>query len=244
MLEPSIKFPPLQDSPNGTLHPGGLALTRQVLTYCDPRPDARILDVGCGAGTTLNALTAGCPLKGFGVDVSREGLLRARCAPANAASFAQACCEGLPIANECIDVILSECTLSLFESDRALQECARTLIPGGTLIIHDLYVRNEHGLEDLRRLPEGTPIRASLPMAQIRDILACHGFQVLAWQDCSELLKKFPVCAGQSEAGVEMLDGYVAAAHARLGYYFLVARKAWSGGSPLRKIPSHGKVQP
>ena len=54
--------PPLYEQPEltwltgGALRPGGVTLTRELLTCCRPTPGARVLDVGCGPGHSLAVL--------------------------------------------------------------------------------------------------------------------------------------------------------------------------------------------
>jgi ubiquinone/menaquinone biosynthesis C-methylase UbiE len=183
-----------------------------------------VLDVGCGAGATLRHVATRYGLDGFGVDISGELLSRAHRSDLNI-SFAQSKSESLPVASESMDVILSECTLSIFETDMALGECARTLKRGGYFIVSDLYARNENGAEALRQLPQGTCIGAAMPKTQILEKLERSGLQVFVWQDCSEKLKEFSICTLTTAAKVDPFDLYIAAAKAKLGYYFLVARK-------------------
>src|SRR5215218_6943296 len=51
------------------LRPGGAALTTRLLSGCRLRPGAVIVDVGCGPGATLDAITASGH-HGVGVDYS------------------------------------------------------------------------------------------------------------------------------------------------------------------------------
>ena len=183
MQIPLYEHPAWQNLPEQVMRPGGLVVTEQALSYCALQPGARLLDVGCGAGATLRQITAGHEFTGFGVDVSAELLSRAL--NNNPKSlFALAKGEDLPIANESLDAIISECTLSIIETDAALHECARTLKRGGYLIVSDLYARNESGIEALRKLPPGTCISAAMPQAQIVEKLEHSGLQIVIWQDC------------------------------------------------------------
>jgi ubiquinone/menaquinone biosynthesis C-methylase UbiE len=206
------------------MRPGGLTVTEQALSFCDLQPGARVLDVGCGTGATLKHITTEYGLTGFGVDISR-GLLSRAHGNNSSVSFAQAKSEHLPISSESMDVILSECTLSIFETDVALSECLRTLKHGGYFIISDLYARNENGAEALRQLPSGTCINAAMPQSQILEKIKHCGLQIFVWQDCSETLKEFSICTLTTAAKIDPFDLHIAAAKAKLGYYFLVTRK-------------------
>ncbi len=61
----------------GSLHPGGKALTRQLIERSELAVGARILDVGCGRGTSSRIL-AEAGMNVLGVDVSEATILEAR----------------------------------------------------------------------------------------------------------------------------------------------------------------------
>jgi ubiquinone/menaquinone biosynthesis C-methylase UbiE len=206
------------------MRPGGLSITEQAFSHCDLPSGARLLDVGCGMGSTLRYITANYTCSGFGVDVSRELLSRA-CQNDPRSSFARAKSETLPFPDESMDAVISECTLSMFETDMALSECARVLKPDGYFIVSDLYARNKNGVHALRRLPPGTCIGMAMHQAEIVEKIQRCGLNVIIWQDCSEQLKEFSICTLVTAAKVDPFDLHIAAARARLGYYFLVANK-------------------
>ena len=218
------EHPVWQSVPEQVMRPGGLTVTEQALAHCDLHSGARALDLGCGAGATLRHITEEYGWNGFGVDVSAELLARAR-RTSPKVGWMRAQGESLPIASESMDVIFSECTLSIFEMDFALSECIRVLKRGGYFIVSDLYARNEKGAEALRQLPHGTCVGAAISQRQILEELECHGLRADVWQDCSERLKEFSICTLTTAAQIDPFDLHVAAAKAKLGYYFLIARK-------------------
>lgn len=218
------EHPAWQQIPDRVMRPGGLEITECALAFCDLHCGASVLDVGCGTGAAINDIGAGREWKCFGVDLSAS-LLRQAYQNCPRAAFAQACGERLPFANESLDAIIAECTLSIMETELTLCECARTLKRGGYLIVNDLYARNASGIEALRKLPPGTCIGSAMPQEEILERLDRCGFRSIWWQDCSEKLKEFSVCALTTAAAVDPFDLYIAAARAKLGYYFLVAKK-------------------
>lgn len=118
-------------------HPGGLQLTRRLVNYCAFLPHSRVLDVGCGTGTTVSYLHEVCALKAIGIDISKERLAQGKQAsPSLPLMQAAACC--LPFAANSFDGALAECSLSVMQEQTAvLTELTRILAPGGKLAIRD-----------------------------------------------------------------------------------------------------------
>lgn len=136
----------------------------------------RVLDAGCGVGVYTHALQeAGA--QALGVDVEAERVEEAR-EGASGALFAVASVEQFPFRDASFDVVFSHEVLEHVEDDlRALQEAARVLRPGGTVV---LFVPNRgfpfetHGVVWRGRYHFGNvPLVNWLP-ARLRDRLAPH----------------------------------------------------------------------
>ena len=119
-----------------TAHPGGTVLTRHLIGRADLAPGSRVLDLACGAGTTLGLLRA-AGHRPLGVDVEPRVVARARRrAPAVVADAHR-----LPLPDAAVDAVVCECAVSTFDrTDDALTEVARVLRPGGTFAMTDVLL--------------------------------------------------------------------------------------------------------
>ena len=107
-----------------------------------PTPDclrtgARVLDVGCGDGGSVDLLnSAGYAADGVDAD---EQLAEIAASRNPGASILQASAESLPHADSSYDAVMFECSLSLTDSARSLAEARRVLRPGGALMVADVF---------------------------------------------------------------------------------------------------------
>lgn len=116
---------------------------RQLDTLHIDATDKRVLDVGCGAGNLLVALSTDVPELLVGVDVDAIFLASGRSqigefvAPASADPILlRAALPSMPFADETFDVVTCFLVMPHVPDDKAaLIELARVLKPGGTLAI-------------------------------------------------------------------------------------------------------------
>lgn len=183
------------------LHPGGLALTDRAVERCGLLPGARILDVGCGAGTTVRYLRS-TGLRAWGIDLAGAG------------ASLRADGQRLPFAAGAFDGVLLECSLSLMpDLDAALAEFARVLVPGGRLAVSDLYARQAPAGRFFTR--EGL-------------LAALEGrFAVDLWEDHSSTLAPFVArrLLSSMTEGTGMVDTIACGRRVRAGYFLLIAKE-------------------
>lgn len=114
-----------------------------------PAGARRILDVGCHAGHTLEALRLPDDCEVFGCDINTEALELARkCLPR--ATFTLAKAEELPYEDSYFDFVFARSAVFVFEIPKNLLELNRVLRPGGKLWI------SLHRWKDIRWVLKGT----------------------------------------------------------------------------------------
>jgi SAM-dependent methyltransferase len=171
------------------LRPGGSYLTA-LAVFCGAwRPGDRVIDVGCGRGSTLDYLRR-CGLEAIGVDTSAETLQLAKELD-ETVSVIRASGDCLPLADASVDGILAECSLSLMpETSRALAEFHRVLRDDGRIVITDVYARNPDPPAQMD-LHLASSVPGILEKARTIEQLAGAGFTLESWQDHSGVLTAF-----------------------------------------------------
>jgi ubiquinone/menaquinone biosynthesis C-methylase UbiE len=195
------------------------------------QPGETVLDLGSGAGLDcfLAARQVGQSGQVIGVDMTPEMLARAR---ANAAemgienvSFRQGYIEQLPVEDDSVDVIISNCVINLSPDKRqVLGEMKRVLKPGGRIAITDIATRGPIApayAEDPNAW--SACVSGALPVEQWLDWLEALGFEQIS---IFPALNNIPFNA--IDPGVPFsaaIQAYKAGGSGSTGYFNQVARQ-------------------
>lgn len=131
------------------------------MAVADLRAGETVLDLGSGGGidVLLSARRVGPSGYVYGLDMTEEmlDLARANAAEAGAENveFLFGYMEDIPLPDQSIDVVISNCVINLSADKQAvLQEIARVLRPSGRTGIYDIVADN--GMTEAERLEQGS----------------------------------------------------------------------------------------
>jgi len=149
------------------------------------KPGETVLDLGSGGGidVLLSARRVGTGGKAYGLDMTDEMLALAnanrRKAGVENVEFLKGEIENIPLPDNSVDVIISNCVINLSaDKDRVLREAFRVLKSGGRFAVSDVVTRGEM-LPEIRQsvLAWVGCIAGALEENEYRAKLAAAGFE-------------------------------------------------------------------
>lgn len=185
----------------------------------DLRPGETVLDLGSGGGFDcfLAARRVGDGGRVIGIDMTPEMVARAR---DNAAAgnypnveFRLGEIENLPVADNSVDCIMSNCVINLSPNKRRVfEEAFRVLKPGGRLAVSDIVATAELPeplKEDLALLT--SCIAGASPIPELEHLLASVGFTAVHIQPQPESRSFIRAWAPETEASDYVVSAIIQA---------------------------------
>jgi len=174
-------------------------------------PGEVVLDLGSGAGldVLLSARRVGPNGKAYGLDMTDEMLAVARSNQEEAgitnAEFLKGHIEEIPLPDNTVDVIISNCVINLSgDKDSVLHEAFRVLKPGGRFAVSDIVLRKIlPGKVQQDMMAWAGCIAGALLDQEYRDKLAAAGFTDID----VEVTRDYDLC---DEKMVQLLEGLTA----------------------------------
>jgi len=184
------------------------------------QPGETVLDLGSGGGIDVlrSARRVGPTGKVYGLDMTDEMFALARDNQRKAGvtnvEFLQGDIEAIPLPDNAVDLIISNCVINLSpDKDRVLKEAFRVLRPGGRLAISDIVVRGSMP-EEIRHSVELWTgcVAGALEQTVYQQKLEQAGFEQISIEPTrtytAEEAREFLTGAGLNvEAAAKAVDG-------------------------------------
>ncbi len=193
------------------------------------KPGEIVLDLGSGGGidVLLSARRVGPTGKAYGLDMTDEMLALAnenkRKAGVENVEFLKGEIEHIPLPDNSVDVIISNCVINLSaDKDKVLREAFRVLKPGGRFAVSDVVTRGEI-LPEIRQsvLAWVGCIAGALDENDYRGKLAAAGFEqidieptrIYRAEDALEFLsgQQIPVNVAAEQIDGKFMSGFIRA---------------------------------
>ncbi len=134
------------------IHPGGRAATDELIRRADFRADQRVLDVGCGVGTTAIRIARGFGASVTAVDIAPLMLERSAANVSAAGLNDRVTVEhgditSLPYSDGSFDRVVAEAVTMFVDRPPAARELVRVCKPGGRVLATEFFWRTPPSAE-------------------------------------------------------------------------------------------------
>jgi SAM-dependent methyltransferase len=164
----------------GGAHPGGIPLTKNILSCEKITNKSRILDAGCGTGQTAAYLYQHYLARVDGVEINPIMIEKAKRRfqslnlPIN---LIQGSVEKLPFKDNTFDFILSESVLAFVDKPAAIREFFRVLKKGGRLIANEMTINSKLSPIEESEIMQFYALDSLLLEEDWRNLLEKEGFE-------------------------------------------------------------------
>lgn len=206
-----------------TFRPGGLELTDKAAKLVCFGSGDKVLDMGCGFGTSLLFLREKYNIDPYGIDINKNAVEKSKALIGENSVFCNGASD-VPFLDCIFKAVYIECVLSLCNDPIAvLKEAKRVLSPGGYLVISTL-----DGAEVLVE-------NGRIGREQLLSVLEDLGFEVTDFFDETAALRQF---VAEAIFRYDSIENYIAYANRKMcgavlncnvpikgtGYILIVAR--------------------
>lgn len=170
------------------MHPGGMDSTRKLLEKCGIQADSRVLDVGCGAGTTACLIGKEYGARVYGIDISEVMVTRATQRAVREGldllKFQVLDVHKMPFEENWFDLVIVESVLTPLSGDKnkAMREMVRVLRPGGLVGINEGIVYPDSPDELLAVLEQHPAFRGYFTPQTLLELVLDSGLELVELQ--------------------------------------------------------------
>jgi SAM-dependent methyltransferase len=223
------------------IHPGGRRSTDQLLEWASIVPGSRVLDIGCGVGTTAVRIARETGAHVVAADISP--LMRERARRNVAASgvgtvtVEEANILDLPYPDASFDIVIAEAVTMFVNRKKAAAELARVCKPGGRVLATEFFWR-EPPTDEAREIFLGQ-VCPGLKFDSIAEWIDIYGGAGL--DEIRTDSGPFEMMTARGFVADERWRTAVVAAHAMSRYAYL-RKMAWLMPRMSRAVPYLGYI--
>lgn len=164
----------------GGAHPGGILLTKEILSSENLTSMSNVLDAGCGTGQTAAYLNQQFQANVTGLEINPIMIKKAKRrfqAQKLPIKLIEGSIESIPFPDQTFDFILSESVLAFVDKPKALREFFRVLKKGGRLIANEMTINKRLTLKEEHEIKKFYALDSLLVEEDWRNLLEDIGFQ-------------------------------------------------------------------